>query len=78
MILRFKMYTASIDVNLFHMECIATIKVAQKCLKIIFQYNMFILFYLSRFLSFFPGRESFYMKRIRSEIYSKRFQWDTT
>lgn len=37
MILRFKMYTASIDVNLFHMECIATLTVVQKCLKIIFE-----------------------------------------
>lgn len=78
MILRFKMYTTSIDINLFHMECIATLTVVQKCLEIIFEYNMFLLFYLSRFLSFFPTRESFYMKRIRSEIYSKRFQWDTT
>lgn len=78
MISRFKMYTSSIDIHLFNMECIATLTVVKKCLKIIFKYNMFILFYLSRFLSFFPGRESFYIKRIRSEIYSKRFQWDTT
>lgn len=78
MILRFKMYTASIDINLFHMECMATLTVVRKCLEIILEYNMFLLFYLSRFLSFFPRRESFNMKRIRSEIYSKRFQWDTT